>query len=166
MKRAPVFVLAGTVAGFLGVVSFHTRAATSTASPIAGGQVDHSGSSAHAGRAGRAKSRSASKHHPRRSGGSTSPAGVRNVLGPTEQYGYGELAVRVTLRGNRIINLTVPVLRTAEQYSQQLADQVIPQLRSEVLAGQTANISAVSGASYTSQAYATSVQAALDKLRS
>jgi uncharacterized protein with FMN-binding domain len=37
-------------------------------------------------------------------------------------------------------------------------------LRSEVLSGQTASISGVSGATYTSQAYATSLQAALDKL--
>jgi uncharacterized protein with FMN-binding domain len=56
------------------------------------------------------------------------------------------------------------MLRTAEPYSQQLAGQVIPTLRSEVLSGQTASISGVSGATYTSQAYAMSVQAALDKL--
>jgi len=49
MKRAPVFVLAGTVAGFLGVVGFHTRAATSAASPGSGGHVGRSGSAGHAG---------------------------------------------------------------------------------------------------------------------
>ena len=37
-------------------------------------------------------------------------------------------------------------------------------LRSEVLSGQTARISAVSGATYTSEAYAKSLQAALDQL--
>jgi uncharacterized protein with FMN-binding domain len=37
-------------------------------------------------------------------------------------------------------------------------------LRNEVLAAQSANINAVSGATYTSQAYALSVQAALDKV--
>jgi len=55
-------------------------------------------------------------------------------------------------------------LQTAEQYSQQLADQVIPMLRSQVLHAQTANISGVSGATYTAQAYVTSLQAALDRL--
>jgi uncharacterized protein with FMN-binding domain len=86
-------------------------------------------------------------------------------VGPTEQYGYGQLAVKVTARGNRITNVTVPTIQTAESYSQQLATQVIPTLRSEVLAGQTARINGVSGATYTSQAYAMSVQAALDKLQ-
>ena len=58
----------------------------------------------------------------------------------------------------------MPVLRTAEPYSQQLAAQVIPMLKSEVLAAGSAQINGVSGATYTSQAYATSLQAALDKL--
>jgi uncharacterized protein with FMN-binding domain len=57
----------------------------------------------------------------------------------------------------------VPVLKTAEQFSQQLAVQAIPVLRNEVLSAQSARIQAVSGATYTSEAYAQSVQAALDK---
>ena len=85
------------------------------------------------------------------------------TLGALENYGYGELSARVSISGGRITGITVPVLRTAEQYSQQLAAQVIPTLRSEVLQAQNARINAVSGATYTSQAYAVSVQAALDK---
>ena len=69
----------------------------------------------------------------------------------------------MSISGGRITGIAVPVLRTAEQYSQQLAAQVIPTLRSEVLAAQSTRINAVSGATYTSQAYALSVQAALDK---
>ena len=59
--------------------------------------------------------------------------------------------------------MSVPLLQTAEQFSQELADRAIPVLRHEVLAAQSARIQAVSGATYTSQAYAQSVQAALDK---
>jgi uncharacterized protein with FMN-binding domain len=81
-----------------------------------------------------------------------------------EQYGYGELAVTVTLRGNEITGVSVPLLRTAEPYSQQLAVQVLPMLKHEVLAAHSARIQAVSGATYTSQAYADSIQSALDKL--
>jgi uncharacterized protein with FMN-binding domain len=80
------------------------------------------------------------------------------------QYGYGELAVKVTVRGGRIVAVAVPDIQTAEPYSQQLASQAIPMLRSEVLAAQNANIQGVSGATYTSQAYAQSLQSALDKL--
>jgi uncharacterized protein with FMN-binding domain len=85
-------------------------------------------------------------------------------VGASEQYGYGELAVKVTASGNHITNVAVATLQTAEPYSQQLASQVIPTLRSEVLSGQSAQINGVSGATYTSQAYVMSLQAALDKL--
>jgi uncharacterized protein with FMN-binding domain len=141
-----MFVLAGAVAGFVGILSFQSRPAT----PVA-----VAGSASHA-KAGKGAARQARSP--------VSAAEVRSTVGPTEQYGFGELAVKVTVRGNRITDLTVPLIQTAEQYSQQLASQVIPALRSEVLSAQTANISAVSGATYTSQAYASSVQAALDKL--
>jgi uncharacterized protein with FMN-binding domain len=81
-----------------------------------------------------------------------------------ENYGYGQLAVSVTVSNGKIASLSVPTLQTAEPYSQSLATQVIPILQQEVLAAQSAQIDAVSGATYTSDAYATSVQSALDSL--
>jgi uncharacterized protein with FMN-binding domain len=89
---------------------------------------------------------------------------ARSAVGASENYSYGVLSVAVTVRGNRIENVTVKGLRAPAQYSQQLAAQVIPMLRSEVLSAQSARIYGISGASYTSQAYAASVQSALDKL--
>jgi uncharacterized protein with FMN-binding domain len=93
-----------------------------------------------------------------------SPSTVQSAVGATEQYGYGDLAVKVTVEGGRITGITVPLLQTAEPYSQSLAQQVIPMLQGEVLAAQSAQISGVSGATYTSEAYAYSLQAALDSL--
>ena len=48
--------------------------------------------------------------------------------------------------------------------SAQITGSVIPQLNQQVLAGNGRSIHAVSGATYTSQAYARSLQAALDKI--
>jgi uncharacterized protein with FMN-binding domain len=89
---------------------------------------------------------------------------ARSAVGASEQYGYGVLSVAVTVRGNRIKDVRVNSLQAPEQYSQQLAAQAIPMLRSEVLSAQSARINGISGASYTSQAYELSVQSALDKL--
>ncbi len=156
MTKAPWLMVAGAVAGFLGVLGLHKPATpASGATPGAVGvQASSPVASPSAGSAG--------------SGPATGPVTATGpeatVTGPTEQYGYGELAVRVTVRGSRITGLTVPLIRTAEPFSQQLASQVIPVLRHEVLSAQGTNINAVSGATYTSQAYATSVQAALDQL--
>jgi uncharacterized protein with FMN-binding domain len=89
---------------------------------------------------------------------------ARTATGNSEQYGYGVLAVKLTEQAGRITEVSVSSLQTAEQYSQGLAQQVIPLLRNEVLSAQSAHISGISGATYTSEAYAYSVQSALDSL--
>ena len=151
MNRAPWLVVAGTVAGFLGVLGLHKSAAPTA---LASSGTQPASHASRAARPGQARTRATA---------AAGAATAGTTLGAMENYGYGELAARVNISGGRITGITVPVLRTAEQYSQQLAAQVIPTLRSEVLAAQSTRINAVSGATYTSQAYALSVQAALDK---
>ena len=156
MKRAPWLVVAGAVAGFLGVLGLHRTAAPSA--------LASSGPTSPAGHTTqRSQARAARTGSPAAVGPAAGSSGTVTAQGPVENYGYGELSARVSISGGRITAIAVPVLRTAEQYSQQLAAQVLPTLRGEVLSAQSARINAVSGATYTSQAYATSVQAALDK---
>jgi uncharacterized protein with FMN-binding domain len=155
MKRAAWYVAVGAVAGFAGVIGLHGRTAAAAPPRAAGGAPGRSqpASSAPSASSGTAPA------------ASSSPArGTRSVTGAMEQFGYGELSVRVTVNGNRITNVTVPALQTAEPFSQQLSEQAIPMLKSQVLAAESASINGVSGATFTSQAYATSLQAALDKL--
>jgi uncharacterized protein with FMN-binding domain len=163
MNRAPWLVAAGAVAGFLGVLGLHKTAAPGA---LASGGIQPASQSTQASQPAHASRRGPTPAGGTRAtptaGASAAGATVTSV-GTLERYGYGELAARVSISGGRITAITVPVLHTAEQYSQQLAAQVLPTLRSEVLAAQSARISAVSGATYTSQAYALSVQAALDK---
>jgi uncharacterized protein with FMN-binding domain len=85
-------------------------------------------------------------------------------VGASENFGYGILAVKVTVSGTRITDVSVPSLQVAEPTSQLICEQAIPILRSEALSAQSARIDGVSGASYTSEAYALSLQAALGEL--
>jgi len=140
MKAGAWLVLGGAVAGFLGVLGLHRPASSSALAPAPAGSA-----------------------RPGRTATVAGPPGT--VTGPVVNYGYGELATRVAISGGRITAVSVPVLKVAEQFSQELADRSIPVLRHEVLAAQSAHIQAVSGATYTSEAYAESVQAALDKAR-
>lgn len=160
MKRASWYLTAGVVAGFAGVLGLSGRGAPAV--PVA---LKGTGN-APAGQAGSGTGSGSTAGGGSGSGsGQPAAAGpVRSATGPVTQYGYGELDVRVTVSGSRITDVTVPVLRVAEPYSQQLAVQVIPMLKSEVLSAGNAQINGVSGATYTSQAYAMSLQAALDKL--
>jgi uncharacterized protein with FMN-binding domain len=149
MKRAAWYVIAGTVAGFAGVLGLHGGAGPP--SVVAAPKPTRGGAAG------------AASPDPAASSGQATGR-TRQITGVLEQYGYGELSVTVTVHGSQITNVSVPVLRTAEPYSQQLAVQVLPMLKSEVLSAHSAHINAVSGATYTSQAYAASIQSALDKL--
>jgi uncharacterized protein with FMN-binding domain len=154
MKRAGWYVIAGAAAGFAGIVGFHGSGAAAPAAlakPKAGSAGSSAGPSAPARTTG-----------PGAQAGNSGPA--RTATGVVEQYGYGELSVTVTARGSQITGVSVPLLRTAEPYSQQLAQQVIPMLRAQVLAVHGVQIHGVSGATYTSVAYVRSIQSALDKL--
>jgi len=143
VRRAGWYLVTGAVAGFAGVLGFHIGG---TAAPAVLGQPAP----------GELGTPSA--------GPGAAAVRARTVAGAVEQYGYGQSSVTVTVRGDRIVAVSVPVLHTMDPYSQQLARQVIPTLRSEVLAAHSAQIHGVSGATYTSEAYAQSIQSALDKL--
>ena len=178
MRRAP-FVGAATVAGLFGVLSFHTKslslaALSTTPSSSTSRQTSPSTPPASTPSSPPTSSPATGGSGTPASGGTppgstvppttTAPSGKASATGPVEQYGYGELSVKVTVSGGKIRNVTVPKLLVAESYSQQLAQQVIPMLRSQVLQAQNANINGVSGATYTSEAYAMSLQAALKQL--
>jgi len=151
MRRAGWYLVTGAVAGFAGVLGFHVGG---TAAPAVLGQPK-----------GEIGTPSASAPATTPSAGPGAATGrARSAAGAVVQYGYGQLSVTVTVRGNQIVAVSVPVLHTIDQYSQQLAQQVIPMLRSEVLAAHSAQIHGVSGATYTSEAYAQSIQSALEKL--
>lgn len=97
--------------------------------------------------------------------GSGAPTGTtRTVTGPVVQTPFGSVQVRVTSDGGRITNVTAVQLPKDTGYSNLLSQTAGPQLRREALAAQTAHIDAVSGATYTSDGYARSLQSALDQL--
>jgi uncharacterized protein with FMN-binding domain len=173
MKRSPWYVVTGAVAGFAAVLGLHGLAGTPSAlsrpAPTGGPGHgngtggNHGGGSGSSGNgAGSGGSGGGPSASPSPGGGTT--AGVRTATGPVVNYGYGRLAVKVTVKGNQITGLSLASLRTVDPFSQQLADQEIPVLRSEVLQAHSARVNAVSGATYTSQAYLDSIQSALDKL--
>ena len=157
MKASPGIVLAGTAAGFAGVIFLHSVSVL--------GSPAQTGPGAPAG-AGLSTPAAQPTGHGATSGAAGSGTGgpPRTATGTQVSFGYGTLEIRVTVRGSRIANLAVAELQTLEPTSQAISEQAIPELRSEVLAAQSANVQGISGASYTSTAYVQSLQAALDAL--
>jgi len=78
--------------------------------------------------------------------------------GSTVQMKYGPVQVRVVYSNGKIVDVAVLQMPTAESRS-------VPILRSEALSAQSAQINTVSGATYTSNAYKSSLQSAIDKAK-
>lgn len=161
MRRAPI-VLAATAAGLAAVLGFHTEQLSTNA--LSGKTGTPTGSS------GTGDPGSSTTTAPASSSGSTTTTttttsgGTRTVVGADVQYRYGELELEVTVSGGKITSVT-PVIDTAyDARSAQINSYAEPQLDSQALRAQSANIDGVSGATYTSQAYVQSLQAALDRL--
>jgi uncharacterized protein with FMN-binding domain len=91
------------------------------------------------------------------------PTSEGSVAGPVVTTPYGPVQVQVDVVAGRIADIKAIQL-PAGGTSGSIADYAAPILRREALAAQGAGIQAVSGATYTSQGYATSLQAALDQL--
>jgi uncharacterized protein with FMN-binding domain len=89
---------------------------------------------------------------------STAPAAPSGTFtGPEESTNYGPVQVQITVADGKI---------TAASDEQQPQDSIganaVSQLNSEVLTAQSANVQSVSGATYTSNGYIASLQAAVD----
>ncbi|MDX6223549.1 MAG: hypothetical protein QOD91_2603, partial [Frankiales bacterium] len=84
------------------------------------------------------------------------------VTGAAYDVSYGIVQVRVVFKGSRIVDVTAVSLPSGGR-SSDISAMAAPQLRQEALTAQSANINAVSGASYTSAGYAKSLQSAIDK---
>jgi uncharacterized protein with FMN-binding domain len=85
------------------------------------------------------------------------------VTGSLVQTRFGPVQVQVTIAGGKITDVTALQLPFDRQRSSQISGIVEPMLRSEALTAQSAQIDLISGATYTSDAYAQSLQSALDQ---
>jgi uncharacterized protein with FMN-binding domain len=92
-----------------------------------------------------------------------SAAVTRRVTGSPIDTQYGIVQVRVTMRGRRIVSIANVALPFDRGRSVEISQIAGPLLRSEALQAQSARIDVVSGATYTSNGYAQSLQSALDR---
>jgi uncharacterized protein with FMN-binding domain len=95
--------------------------------------------------------------------GATATAGPtsRVIKGDAINFRFGTVQVRVLLDGKTIKN--IGVLTAPGGGYQSYTDRAIPGMKAEILAAQSTHVASVSGATYTSKAYAQSVQSALNK---
>lgn len=95
----------------------------------------------------------------------TTTAATRTISGPVVATDYGDVQVRVTIRGGTLVDVQAIKLPFDRSRSQSISAQAGPMLRSEALRAQSAHIDVISGASYTSVGYIQSLQGAIDRAR-
>ncbi len=106
----------------------------------------------------------ASAPAPAKPGAPAKATAVRQLTGSNAPNKYGDVQVQLTTSGGRITRVAALRLPSADGRSLQISSFAGPQLAQQALAAQSANIDGVSGATYTSESYKTSLQSALDQL--
>lgn len=115
---------------------------------------------------------------PRTPAGDVSQASPSPSAGPTDssaafkdgQYTgqdvftqFGDVQVKVTIAGGKITDVQPLQVPFDRPRSAEISQYAVPQLHDEALQAQSAQIDGISGATFTSEAYAQSLQAALDQ---
>ena len=83
------------------------------------------------------------------------------ITGDAVNFQYGTVQVKVTLDGTAITDITTLIAPGGS--FQPYTDRAIPDMKSKIIAAQSTRVAAASGATYTSNAYAQSVQSALNR---
>ena len=89
---------------------------------------------------------------------------VRTATGDVVSIRWGDVQVAVTVQGDDILEVETLAIPTDDRKSQRINSRAEPILREEAITMDSSDVSVVSGATYTSEAYAGSLQSALDQL--
>jgi uncharacterized protein with FMN-binding domain len=157
--RSVVLALGGTIAGLTLLLSFKSHSSAPPGDPVAAA-MPATQASPRSQASPRAPGRPRSSAPAARS---RTAAATRTVTGNVDSTAYGPMQVQLTLTGQKITKATVVQRTDSGEHSAQIDSFAVPKLISETLAAQNGRIDAVSGATYTSSGYITSLQSALDK---
>lgn len=156
--RRVIFAIVTTASALVFLLSFKTHstpvAATSPPSASASKAPVASASAA-------ATSKAASGGSSSSAGGGSSAA--TTVTGDEAQTIYGPIQVKITVKNGKVTAAEAIEYPNNDPRDAQINAYAIPALNSEAVSASSAQIDTVSGATYTSQGYLSSLQSALDK---
>lgn len=157
MRRYPL-VIAGTVAGAAAVLVFPTHKASTVVSSSPEASTGTTSPTTPTTAPGSPSSTAPA------STSTTAPATTRTATGADEPFEFGDLAVKVTVSGRKVTDVSIASLDADGGRSESIDSYAIPQLEHQAIDASSANIDGVSGATFTSQAFADSLGSALGKL--
>lgn len=189
MIRKTALLVTGTIAGVVGVVSYNPPQLNASIAPTGNTTQPQSSASADSGAqaadspaqpapttsasmktstninsANAQSTKSSASASPTPTATITQSAGVSGTFkGDTSQTRWGPVQVQVTLTDGKITDVTTLQYPNGDRKSLNISNRVIPWLQEETLQIQSANISGISGATYTSAGFQASLASALQK---
>ena len=94
---------------------------------------------------------------------SNASSSSKTYTGPSTDTRWGPVQVAIMVADGKITDVTVPVYPDGNGRDQEINAYALPILTKATLASQDGNVDMISGATVTSQGYATSLQGALDE---
>lgn len=175
MKKI-IYALLATVSGLVLMFSYRTSleavtpttelaTGTATTSDAASGASPASGTGATPA-AGASDPSTAAAASPGSSASASSGLADGTYLGAAVNTRYGPVQVQLTVSDGKVTDVQVPEYPSSNGRDRQINESAIPRLVSETTQAQSAQIDMVSGATYTSQGYLTSLQSAIDQAQS
>jgi uncharacterized protein with FMN-binding domain len=159
MRRAVLTVLS-TIAGLVMLLSFKTQAMPSSTAVTGGSSASVSNSSGTG--SGSSSSTGASSTG---SSGSGSGSGSKSYTGASVDTRWGPVQVKITITNGTITAAEAVDYPQNNGRDQEINSYAIPQLNAEAVSANSASIDMVSGATYTSEGYISSLQSALDQAK-
>jgi uncharacterized protein with FMN-binding domain len=162
MKKIVLWLMS-TLTALVLLFGYHTS--TSSTAAAAGGNssvaTPFSGSTSPSGSASTPTTGSSGSSSAASS--SSSASASTTVTGAVADTRWGPVQVQLTVAGGSITNVSVVQYPDSNGRDQEINAQALPILIQETLKAQNAKIDMVSGATYTSDGYLTSLQSALDQ---
>lgn len=178
--RRVALALFSTITGLVMLLSFKTHSSTAAGVPAAisttGPSTSGSGTSGSATSGSGSSASGTSRSGTSGSGSSSASAApsatpkpssatsvAKTYTGSAVDTRFGPVQVQITVQNGTITAVNATEYPQNDPRDQQINSYAIPQLNQEALTAKNANIDMVSGATYTSDGYISSLQSALDQ---
>ena len=150
--RRVILAVTGTIAGLVALLSFKAHVPTVPVASTSGTGGSSTSSS------------SSSRTIPGEFQSAAGPltAGETTITGKVANTVYGPVQIELVVKSHKIVKVAVLEQPTNTIHDIQIGEFAFPKLISETLTAQNAKVDAVSGASYTSAGYISSLQSAVD----
>jgi uncharacterized protein with FMN-binding domain len=152
--RRVILAVTGTIAGLVALLSFKSHDPTVPVAATSGTSGSSTSSSSSS------SSRTIPGEFQRAAGPLT--AGETAITGKVADTVYGPVQIQLIVKSHKIVKVAVLEQPTNTIHDIQIGEFAFPKLIGETLTSQNAKIDAVSGASYTSAGYISSLQSAVD----